>query len=343
MRSSSSELKRELVRVPDEWPLIGHIAFGLIDRGTNLIQVRPVTTCPLCCVFCSVDVGPCSRRRQVEYVVELDHIVEWFAEVAKFKGSRDIQAHIDTVGDPLTYPELVELVQALSEVEGVSVISLETHGPLLTERVVDELEAAGLTRINLSIDSLDPNLAKELAGVSWFDVTRVAELAEYIARCTSLDLIITPVWVPGLNDREIPRIIEFATRIGAGKRCPPLGIQKYEAHKHGRKPRGVKPMSWGAFYAKLREWERAYGVKLVLRPEDFGIRRAKELPLAMRRGEVVRAKVVGPGWLRGQALAVARGRVVTVVGVRDHEPLVGQWVKVRVLRVKHNIYVARMA
>ncbi len=45
--------KRELVYVTREsgLPLIGHTAFGLIDRGTNLIQVRPVSGCNLNCIF----------------------------------------------------------------------------------------------------------------------------------------------------------------------------------------------------------------------------------------------------------------------------------------------------
>jgi uncharacterized Fe-S cluster-containing radical SAM superfamily enzyme len=39
-------------------PLVGHIAFGVIDRGTNIIQVRPTSLCNLNCIFCSVDAGP---------------------------------------------------------------------------------------------------------------------------------------------------------------------------------------------------------------------------------------------------------------------------------------------
>jgi uncharacterized Fe-S cluster-containing radical SAM superfamily enzyme len=50
-------------------PLVGHIAFGVIDRGTNILQVRPTTICPYNCIFCSVDAGPYSRYRQAEFVV----------------------------------------------------------------------------------------------------------------------------------------------------------------------------------------------------------------------------------------------------------------------------------
>ena len=42
-------------------PLIGTAYFGLIDRGTNLIEIRPLTGCNLSCIFCSVDADPSSR------------------------------------------------------------------------------------------------------------------------------------------------------------------------------------------------------------------------------------------------------------------------------------------
>jgi len=329
-----------LYSVPDDMPLIGHIAFGLIDRGTNLIQVRPVSTCPLSCVFCSVDAGPRSKRRQTEYVVGIEHILDWFRRVAMIKRGK-VQAHIDTVGDPVTYPYLVELVHGLANISNVSVVSIETNGVLLTEKMVDRLEAAGLSRINLSIHSLDPEKAKGIVGSRLYDVERVKGIAEYVAQCTGLDLIITPVWVPGINDQDIHQIIKYALEIGAGKRCPPLGIQKYEAHKYGRKPEGIRPMSWRRFYSELRRLERKYGVKLVLSPQDFGIFKDIRLPLAGKRGENVRVEVVGPGWLKGQWLGVFHERCVTLVGVRGAAPI-GEKIHAKLLRVKHNIYVARV-
>ncbi|HDD34251.1 MAG TPA: radical SAM protein, partial [Thermofilaceae archaeon] len=54
---------RAVFRVGPPIPLIGHLAFGIVDRGTNLLQIRPTSSCPLSCVFCSVDAGPASKRR----------------------------------------------------------------------------------------------------------------------------------------------------------------------------------------------------------------------------------------------------------------------------------------
>lgn len=72
---------RELIYVTKESgiPLIGHTAFGLIDRGTNLIQVRPVSGCNLNCIFCSVDEGH-SKTRRADFIVDTDYLVEEFAK-----------------------------------------------------------------------------------------------------------------------------------------------------------------------------------------------------------------------------------------------------------------------
>jgi len=330
---------RPVVRIGTdvELPLVGALAFGIIDRGTNVLQVRPTSLCPLSCPFCSTDAGPNSRHRAAEYVVDLDLMLEWVGQVARFKGSRGLEAHIDTVGEPATYPRLVELVQGLSEIEGIEVISVQTNGVLMDERMVEELAEAGLSRVNLSIHALDAELAREMAGTDRYDLEKVLALAEAIAD-SPMDLLIAPVWVPGLNDQEIPRLVEFALRIGAGKKWPPLGIQKYLAHRRGRRPPGVRPMSWRSFYRALRGLEAKYGVKLILRPEDFGMRKAPLLPAPFSPGEVVKVRVLAPGWLKGEMTGVARGRSITLVRAWGLEP--GMTVLARVIRVKHTIYLA---
>ncbi|MEM0286530.1 MAG: radical SAM protein, partial [Candidatus Methanomethyliaceae archaeon] len=150
-----------IFKISEDIPLMGTVYFGIIDRGTNVLQIRPSTSCPLNCIFCSTDAGPKSKNRQTEYIVDLDILIKWIREIVKIKGM-GIEAHIDTVGDPLTYPWLIDLIQNLKELREISIISIQTHGYLLNERIIEELEAAGLSRINLSIDALDEDLAKIL-------------------------------------------------------------------------------------------------------------------------------------------------------------------------------------
>ncbi|MGD8506220.1 MAG: radical SAM protein [Candidatus Bathyarchaeota archaeon] len=329
-----------LVKINESTPLVGCIAFGLIDRGTNLIQVRPISTCPLSCLFCSTNAGPKSRIRQAEYIVALDHMVETFRELVRFKGERQIEAHIDTVGDPLTYPHIVELVHELHQTRGVETVSMQTHGVLLNEKLLDELSSAGLSRINLSIDALAPKLAKRLADTKWYDIERITDLANYIVENTTIDLLLSPVWVPDINDQEIPEIIDLASKIGAGRKGIPLGIQKYEVHKHGRKIKGVKAMRWRQFYPKLRAWEKLYKTKLVLHRQDFGIHRRPTLSVPYRRSEKTKLRVIAPGWLRREKMAATMRGDRTMTLINAERIPVGAKVKARIIANKHNIYLA---
>jgi len=329
----------ELFEIPDGTPLMGAVTFGLIDRGTNVIQVRPSTSCPLNCIFCSTDAGPCSRRRRTEYVVGLDHMMEWLRELVKVKGD-GVEAHIDTVGDPFTYPRLVELVQEITELEEVRTVSLQTHGHLMNERILGELAETGLSRINLSVDALDPVLAKKLSGTEGYDVEKVIANARYVLENTSIDVLLAPVWVHPLNDSELEGLIALAKDMGAGRRSPPLGIQKCEFHRFGRRTKEMRHVTWYAFYRYLRELEKKTGMKLVIRASDFGISPARTVRAPFRVGEKLMVRVVGPGWLKGESLAMTRDRkwAVTVVG---EELPAGEDVRVRFLRTKDSILLGR--
>ncbi len=321
-----------------EIPLFGALPFGVIDRGTNLLQVRPQSGCMLNCIFCSVDEGPRSKSRRTVYRVERRYPIRAVEDAVRLKGVSDVEIHIDATGEPLLYSEIARLVGELSEIEGVKVISMQTRGILLTEELIGELERAGLSRINLSIDTLSEKKAKIMAGTSSYNLNKALKAAEAISK-SEIDLLIAPVWVPSINDEDMEKLITYAVSIGAGQKWPPLGIQKYEAHKKGRKVKGVRPMSWFHFYRKLREMERTYGVKLVLKRGDFGIHRThNRVPIIFRKLQKVKAELVGPGWMRNEMLGVAKGRVITVVNCDRFE--VGDKVRVRILENKDGIYLA---
>lgn len=335
-------MMKNVFRISWNLPLIGHIAFGLIDRGTNLIQVRPFTGCPLSCIFCSVDAGPFSRNRVTEYIVDHKYILYWFKKIARYKNVNRLQAYIDGVGDPAGYPSLIELIRGLNKVPYVSYTILESRGVFLNKKLIDGLNEAGLERINLSIDTLDEGKARFLTNTPWYNVNKIIELAKYIVENTSIDLLIAPIWIPGINDKDIFEIIDFALNIGAGKRCPPLGIQKYEVHKYGRKIKNIRPLSWKNFYKKLEEWEKIYGIKLILKPEDLGIFKTRSLPKKFKIGERSFLKIVGPGWLKNEWLAMGRERVITIFSRRHGTIPINSMVLAEIIENKHNIYLAKI-
>ncbi len=326
--------KRNLVFVTKESgiPLMGSSAFGLIDRGTNLIQIRPVCGCNLRCIFCSVDEGKNSRTRATDYLVDPDYMLEWIAEIARFKGE-NVEAHIDGQGEPFLYPYMEELLEGISKLKEIDVVSIQTNGILLSEKKIERLENL-VTRINLSLSSLDEEKASKLAGIR-YPLNRVVNVAKAIAE-SKIDLLIAPVWVPGYNDRDMERIIEFALDIGAGKRYPPLGIQKYIPYKFGRKLKNV--ISFREFYRKLENWEREYGIKLILKPEDFGMYGCEKFPHPIKKGEVFKARIVAEGRMFGEKLVVVKNRVVTVR--TNHR--IGDFVKFRIVRSKDGIFLGEV-
>ncbi len=315
-------------------PLIGCLYFGIIDRGTNLLQVRPSCHCNLGCTFCSVDAGPCSRTRVSRYEVEPDYLLSVLREVAAFKG-KGVECHLDSPGEPFLYPDLLSLITRIREIPQVEIISVQTNGTLLSPPLIDSLERAGLDRINLSLHALDPSLARSISGVPWYDVQQVKESAQTIAE-SRIDLLIAPVYLPGINDAEIPRLIAWAEEIGAGKRWPALGIQKFERYRFGRSPQGIRPQTWNGFRKSLEAWEQTSGNRLLLSRDDFGIIPRKMLPSAFRKGERTLVDLRAPGWIAGEALGIGRDRVISVMNCRRNRGSI----PVRMISVKHNICVA---
>ncbi|MDL5503896.1 MAG: hypothetical protein QSU88_11860, partial [Candidatus Methanoperedens sp.] len=79
--------------------------------------------------------------------------------------------------------------------------------------------------------------------------------------------------------------------------------------------------------------------KLILSPRDFGSYVCKALPRMFKRNEKIKVKVIGPGWMKGEKLAVARDRVFTIVNAGNIP--VGKEISVRIERVVDGIYMAR--
>lgn len=336
---------RPVLRVETPTPLIGHIAFGVIDRGTNVIQVRPSTLCPHACTYCSVDAGPPSRTRRTEILVSSAWLARWATGLAEYKRVR-VEHLIDGVGEPLTSPEILGLIRRLRSHPLTMRVAIETHGGFLTRRLLEKLDEAGLDRINLSLDTLDPRKARMLAGVPWYDVSRIVRLVEYAIENTGLDIVLTPVVVPGVNEEDMKGLIELARSLGLGRRTGwPTGvlIQKYERHKYGRHPPGAREWSWPRFYKWLRRLEEETGYPLRPTMEQLGIARAPKAPVPYRRGERITVYAAAPGWHRGETLAVdpQHGRVAALYCSRPDRCRPGRRVAARVVRARDNIIVLR--
>jgi cyclic pyranopterin phosphate synthase len=109
-----------------------------------------------------------------------------------------------TGGEPLTRRDISHLIEEINKINGIKDISLTTNGVLLGKNI-DELKAAGLKRVNISLDTLKKDKFAFITGVDAFtDVIRSIKKAHY----SGLNPIkINSVIIKGFNDDEI---LDFA-------------------------------------------------------------------------------------------------------------------------------------
>lgn len=322
-------------------PLVGSIYFGLIDRGTNLIQVRPITGCTLNCIYCSVDEGPFSKTRILDYLVEKDYLLEQFQAIAEYKKIDNIEAHIDGQGEPTLYPYLVELISALKNIDSVSIVSMQTNGITLSKKFIDKLIKAGIDRINVSINAINPLVAKNMANVVNYNVNTILNNLRY-ANEQGLHILLAPVWIKNYNDEDIKKIIFYAKKhIKPIRKWPILGIQNYEVYRFGRKARVGKVISFKDFYKNLKLLEEECNISpLILSAHHFGIQKAKHLPIPFKKYSVVPVDSFFPGRFRNEIMGITKGRVIHIRNIKKKTL---KTKKVRLLHVRHNIYFGRLA
>lgn len=307
-------------------PLLGSAAFGIVDRNSSMIEVKPITGCNMNCIFCSVDEGLSSKKTN-DFVVEEAYLVEECSRIAALKNVA-CQVVINTHGECLLYSAISELVKDLKAIPDVAEVSLITNGTLLTKELIDELAAAGLDSLNISINAITPEKAKVLQGTANYDAKRVQEMAEYAA--LKLRVILAPVFVQGYSEDELKKIVLFARKIGAK-----TGIQNFLPYSGGRNPAKQMPME--DFYTMLKTLEEETGEKLIVAKEDFKITATKSLPKPFLKNQVVKARIVANGRYPREKIAVASERVITLPDT-DRSGIV----RVKLTRDKHNIFYGKV-
>ena len=123
----------------------------LIDpwgRQITYLRISVTDRCNFRCVYCMPPEGLTWQPH--ESIMRYEEIVE-VAKAAAEQGVRQIRL---TGGEPLVRADLPVLIGMLAQIPGIDDISLTTNGMLL-EKMAQKLADAGLTRVNVSLDTLD--------------------------------------------------------------------------------------------------------------------------------------------------------------------------------------------
>ncbi|MBE9391751.1 radical SAM protein [Fervidicoccus fontis] len=329
----------KVLEIRKPFPLIGHISFGIIDRGYNNLQVRITTLCSLSCIFCSVSAGPKSNREREFILRDPEWLYEWIKYAGNFKSS--FHLIFDGMGDPITHKDLPEFVKAVREMKNVKSITVETRLFPANIKTLEKLKDAGIDRLNVSIDTLNEEKGKLLSGNNFYSVKKVKELIKYAHEELGIAIHLAPVWIPTVNDEDIEEIIQFAIKIGLGEKFPPLGIQKYVSHKYGRKVPGIMALSWKEFEKWMKKLEDRYKIKLLLDPKDYGLEKSERIPNGYKKGEIVKLSLVEKGLLKNEYLAIPpkKDRVFTLISRRESLSI-GDIVYAKIIHDKDGILIA---
>ncbi|MHA6719475.1 GTP 3',8-cyclase MoaA [Sphingomonas sp. RS6] len=181
---------------------------GLVDRHGRTIRYLRISVtdrCDLRCRYCMAEHMTFLPRDAVLTLEELALIAERFIA----RGVRKIRL---TGGEPLVRRNVLELVQRLGRHVGggLEELTLTTNATRLADHA-DALVAAGVRRINVSLDSRDPDRFRH--------ITRHGDVAQVLggiaaARDAGLRVKINMVALRGLNDDEIASMLEWAVSAG---------------------------------------------------------------------------------------------------------------------------------
>ncbi|AGY57506.1 GTP 3',8-cyclase MoaA [Gloeobacter kilaueensis] len=166
-------------------PAINYLRLSLVDR------------CNFRCSYCMPGDGEIAYLQRSE-ILSYEELLFLIEQVFVPLG---IDRFRLTGGEPLIRRGAVGFVRALCALPGVADVSMTTNGYLLEELAAD-LYTAGLRRINISLDSLDPEIFGQITGRShWHKVWKGIQSAHQVGFDP---LKLNVVVLPGINESEVP-------------------------------------------------------------------------------------------------------------------------------------------
>jgi len=118
-------------------------------RQIEYLRISVTDRCNLRCVYCMPPDG--IEKLEHDRIMHFEEI----AEVVRVAAQYGVRAVRLTGGEPLVRKDLPRLVEMIAKIPGIEDVSLTTNGILLAHQAAD-LAAAGLKRVNVSLDTLNP-------------------------------------------------------------------------------------------------------------------------------------------------------------------------------------------
>jgi cyclic pyranopterin phosphate synthase len=193
-------------------------------RTHNNLRISVTDRCNLRCTYCMPEEVVFMDRRELLTFEEIAH----FVRVAAPLGIDKLRL---TGGEPLMRRELPRLVRLLAEVPGIKDVGLTTNGLLLANQA-QALYDAGLRRINISLDTLDPGRFREVSRRDGLE--QVLASIDAARRAGFQPIKINAVSIRGLTDQDVAPLARYARAHDLEMRFieyMPIGAEAWERSK----------------------------------------------------------------------------------------------------------------
>ncbi|MGE0523450.1 MAG: GTP 3',8-cyclase MoaA [Variibacter sp.] len=186
-------------------PIVTSNPAPLIDpfaRAITYLRVSVTDRCDFRCVYCMAENMSFLPKRDLLSLEELDRLCSTFVA----RGVRKLRL---TGGEPLVRRGIMTLFESLSRhlrSGALDELTLTTNGSQLAKYAAD-LKACGVERINVSLDTLDPDRFRAIT--RWGELGKVLAGIE-AAQAAGLKVKINTVALRGVNEDELPRLAEWA-------------------------------------------------------------------------------------------------------------------------------------
>ncbi|MEJ5341211.1 MAG: GTP 3',8-cyclase MoaA [Thermogutta sp.] len=177
-------------------------------RQIRYLRLSVTSRCGMRCLYCRPPGTILPQASRADTLLTLGEIRQLVGHLVARHGVEKVRI---TGGEPTLRADIVEIVREVASVPGLADLGLTTNG-LRLEALAESLAAAGLRRINVSLDTLDPGRFRQITGVDGLDeVLRGLEAAR---RAGLLPIRVNCVVMRGINDDELDELLQWGLANG---------------------------------------------------------------------------------------------------------------------------------
>lgn len=229
-------------------------------RNIDYVRISITDRCNLRCVYCMPETGVTSfEHSEILSYEEIVHLTRLLAKL----GIRHIRI---TGGEPMARKGCLNLISDIHAIDGIDSISMTTNA-LLLHGCVDKAHAAGLRALNISMDTLDPVIYKQMTRGG--DVSHVLSVIED-ALALGMRVKINAVPVRGMNDQGLCDLAAMARDRDICVRfieLMPVGCGAHLTPVPSDEVRAMMEAAFGACHEDTHK--HGFGPAKYIRPEGF--------------------------------------------------------------------------